>query len=87
MSIIETYNSHTRTNTDGEAMRPASLSFDPSKYRAEVDQFDITEAQKQELLITLWSIMRSFVELGFNVDICAALLADHSPIPLDEQLR
>ena len=86
MSNVETNQTLTLSNSGGEATRPASLNFDPSKYRAEVDEFDITETQKLELLATLWSIMRSFVELGFTVDVCSALLGDHSPIPNDEEL-
>lgn len=72
MRTIETQNNH----ADGAALRPASVSVDISRYRAEVDQFDITEEQKQELLVILWSIMRSFVELGFDFDVCSALLSD-----------
>lgn len=62
-------------------MLPASLQFDPERYRAEVDLFDLTEAQKRELLMTLWSIMRSFVELGFTVDVCAGLANGFAPVP------
>lgn len=72
------------SNIGEEVRRPASLQLDPAKYRAEVDDFDITEAQKQELLLTLWSIMRSFVELGFSVDVCGALSAGLAPIPNDD---
>lgn len=52
---------------------PAAMDGDIAKYAGELDNLDITEDQKRELLETLWSIMRSFVEMGFNVDICAAL--------------
>ena len=65
---------------DADSVRPAALQFDAEKYRSEVEQFDITEVQKQELLTTLWSIMSSFVDLGFSVDVCAALL-DPVPFP------
>lgn len=47
---------------------------DIAKYAGELGDLDITEDQKRELLETLWSIMRSFVEMGFDVDICAALI-------------
>jgi len=53
---------------------PASLDLDASKYNAELEDFDMTEDQKRELLETLWSIMRSFVELGFSVDVCGELM-------------
>ena len=52
---------------------PVGMDADIAKYAGELDDLDITEGQKRELLETLWSIMRSFVEMGFNVDICAAL--------------
>ncbi len=71
---------------DADSVQPAALQFDPDKYRSEVEQFDITEAQKQELLTTLWSIMRSFVELGFSVDVCAALLDEPIPFPDDVEV-
>lgn len=62
---------------------PASLDLDASKYSAELEDFEMTEDQKRELLETLWSIMRSFVELGFSVDVCGALseCADEISIP------
>lgn len=81
-TMLEMSSEHPDTET-----RFASLQFDPAKYRAEVDGFDLTEAQKQELLLTLWSIMRSFVELGFTTDVCAALLRIFSPIPCDGEVR
>lgn len=87
MRNIDVENSFNQQITNGAAIRPASLTFDSVRYRTEVDQFDITEAQKLDLLNTLWSIMRSFVELGFTVDVCAALLADQNPIPGDDELR
>lgn len=86
MSNIESNNTHTLPNTCGNSASPPVLQFDAAKYRAEVDLFDITEAQKQELLLTLWSIMRSFVEFGFTVDVCA-VLNDTSLIPDDDGLR
>ena len=86
MGDIEVNNSFKRASNDEHTTRPASLQFDPAKYRAEVDGFDITEEQKQELLLTLWSIMRSFVELGFTVDLCGALLNDPISIPNNSDL-
>lgn len=55
-----------------------------AKYRAAVDLFEITDEQKDDLLLTLWSIMRSFVELGFNGDVCAVLSNEPAMIPNDE---
>ena len=44
--------------------------FDASRYLGDVADFDLTEAEKIELLRTLWSIMRACVELGFRMDVC-----------------
>lgn len=57
----------------GSASLPA-LGLDASKYLPEMGEFEISDAQKIELLQTLWSIMRSFVELGFDMNICEQLL-------------
>jgi len=68
-----------KTNSEQPGFPP--LELDPAKYLSDMADFDMTETQKVELLRTLWSIMRSFVELGFSVDICAQLLTqvqDHS---------
>ena len=72
---------HVTSDIDGGISRPGALQLDPARYRAEIDLFDITEEQKRELLATLWSIMRSFVELGFTVDVCAALVDGLAPAP------
>ena len=69
-----------------EISQPASLQFDPTRYLAELEEFDITEAQKHELLQTLWSILCSFVDLGFSVDVCTALLGNDDTIPADDDL-
>jgi hypothetical protein len=58
----------------GMAPMPAALELDAEKYMAELAEFDLTEAQKREFLETLWSIMRSFVELGFRADDCGQIL-------------
>ncbi|MCK4207539.1 hypothetical protein J3U99_22535 [Brucella pituitosa] len=48
--------------------------LDAGKYWQQVEDLDMSDEQRRELLETLWSIMRSFVELGFSADICAQLL-------------
>ena len=45
------------------------------EFLPELADLDLTEAQKVELLRTLWSIMYGFAELGLLVDICAYLAA------------
>jgi hypothetical protein len=42
------------------------LTVDVEKYQAYLDGADMSEAQKEEFLQALWSIMVSFVDLGFR---------------------
>jgi hypothetical protein len=77
---------------DGMPSMPPALELDHGKYMDELESFDLTDAQKRELLETLWSIMRSFVELGFRADDCgqvlglAALASTESPDGVDSRL-
>lgn len=43
------------------------VRVDVEKYQAFLDGADLTDAQREEFLQALWSIMVSFVELGFGV--------------------
>ncbi len=43
------------------------LQVDVAKYQRLLDSEDLSEAQKRQLIETLWSIIVSFVELGFGV--------------------
>jgi hypothetical protein len=47
---------------------PAIPALDTAKYAAELCDCELSEAQKAELLQTLWFIMAAFVDLGFGVD-------------------
>ncbi len=60
------------------------------KYRHHLDEFDLTEEQKDELLVTLWQIMTQFVDLGFGRDATTLALKsicgeDFEPAPLDDE--
>jgi hypothetical protein len=44
-----------------------TLTVDVEKYQAFLDGADMTEAQKEEFLQALWSVIVSFVDLGFGV--------------------
>ena len=59
---------HHDTANELPAILP-DLALDPARYWAELDSFDMDDARKHELLETLLSIMRLFVELGFAVDV------------------
>ena len=87
MSNMESNIGRKHADIGQEITRPVSFQFDPARYRAELDKFDLTEDEKNALLSTLWDIMCRFVELGFSVDVCTALLNDISSIPDDDELR
>lgn len=53
-----------------------SMALDVSEYAGELEGISLTEAQERELLETLWSIMGSFVQLGFEVDILQLFVPD-----------
>ena len=44
-----------------------ALSLDSSLYDKYLEESDLSEEQKQEFLETLWSIIVSFVDLGFEI--------------------
>ena len=50
--------------------------FDPSVYNHHIQDFDLTDEQRAELLGTLWWIMAAFVDLGFGVDSVRYFLPD-----------
>jgi len=43
------------------------VTVDVDKYQSLLDDATLTQAQKEEFLQALWSIIVSFVELGFGV--------------------
>ncbi len=55
---------------DAANVRPVAvpLSVDLDKYRRHVDHLDMTEERKTELLLSLYTIMRSFVDRAFGDD-------------------
>ena len=60
--------------------------LDPADYLPDMEGFAMTEAQKIELLETLWPILRSLVELGIDldeVDPCGQIFSDFAPDSLD----
>jgi hypothetical protein len=60
-----------------ETPSPASpLVLNHSLYLPMIDDLDCSEAQKIEFLEALWSIMTSFVALGFGVDSVQLLFPD-----------
>jgi hypothetical protein len=58
-----------------------SIKIDYEKYAAFLEDADLSEADKAAFLDALWSIIVSFVDLGFQVhpvqDVCDTPLATH----------
>jgi hypothetical protein len=50
----------------GAAARPI-VTVDVEKYQSYLDGSNMTDRQKEEFLQALWSVMVTFVELGFRV--------------------
>lgn len=53
-----------------ETSPPSIMEANPDfgKYQHHLQEFDLTQDQQQELLVTLWQIMTQFVDLGFGRD-------------------
>lgn len=76
-----------RCDTENPTLTAPPAPFEPDieKYLDHLDDFAMSDDQKRELLEALWSIMRSFVELGFDVKACGQFLksfnsaSDESP--------
>jgi hypothetical protein len=56
---------HEPPDTPGYTSTPPC---DPDKYRVYLEDTELTEDQQRQYLKTLWSIMATFVELGFGLD-------------------
>lgn len=44
------------------------LPLDVKKYEAQMEEFDFTDEQRVEILQTLWTMMATFVDLGFGTE-------------------
>lgn len=51
----------------GKIVKPI-FHLDVEKYIGQLDCYDMTEQEKNDLLYALWDIMCRFVELGFGLD-------------------
>ncbi len=64
------------------------MTVDLEEYKHDLSEFDLNEAQKEELLRVLWQIMCAFAELGWGVNsiqLAVPDLTDFSSEPeLDE---
>lgn len=55
---------------------PQIIAPKPSDYLDELDGEDLTEAQKLELLETLFNIMKAFVDIGYDMEPVSNLISD-----------
>lgn len=56
----------------------SSPRLDDDRYLAMIEDMEATEAQKRELLQTLWAIMVSIADLGLGLDPVQMLLSQNS---------
>jgi hypothetical protein len=61
-----------------ETTTPPTLTLDVELYQHYLDNSDLTEEQKNELLNTLWNIICGFVQMGFGVHPVQQALAENS---------
>ena len=52
----------------GKPSYPEPLRLDVERYRAHLEDLDLTEEQAAEVLQTLWAIVEAFVDEAFGVD-------------------
>lgn len=57
---------------------PLTLSIDVDLYQHYLDNSDLTEEQKNELLNTLWNIICEFMRLGYGVHPLQKILPENS---------
>jgi hypothetical protein len=61
----------TKAPTDNDSSfdgSPPSLTIDWELYAEYLEKSDLDDDQKREFIETLWSIVVSFVDLGFGID-------------------
>ncbi len=65
-SEIQNTSAAPQTSTQTHAP-PPSLGVDTAYYQRFLDDYDIPDAQKRELIEALWAIIVQFIDLGFGV--------------------
>lgn len=70
----ESIDTHQYSGTSAKGAN--DLLLDHGEYYDDLASLDISEDQKRELLETMWSIMRLFVELGFSCDVAGRAIVD-----------
>ena len=62
-----------------------AIGLDVEKYRHFLEECELSEAQKEQFLETLWLIIVSFVDLGFGVHPLQQVLDDAEPNFIDPE--
>lgn len=69
------------------SVRPV-ITVDVRKYQSLLDDSGMTDEQKEEFLQALWSVVVTFVELGFGVhplqEVCGKDSGESSPRPKED---
>lgn len=73
--------------TDEKAGYPGVLKLEVEKYLPKIKEYEITDAQKAELLHTLWNIMSAFVDLGWDLNSIPEFLPELREISSDLCVR
>lgn len=66
---------------------PPALEMDAADYLPDMEEFNMTEAEKIELLRVLWDVMRRFVEMNIDIgeaDPCGQIFGNGKEIPTAE---
>lgn len=68
-AIADSFSAASETQKTSAAPQapPPSIGLDTAHYQSFLDDYDIPEAQKQELIEALWAIIVQFIDLGFGV--------------------
>ena len=61
-----------------------TLELDPDDYREDLEEFDLSNDQQDDLLAVLWNIMRTFVEIGFGLDSVQVFSTTEGESPIEE---
>jgi hypothetical protein len=76
--------SNAQTASAATQAKPPSVGIDTAYYQSFLDDYDIPEAQKRELIESLWAIIVQFIDLGFGVH---PITAVQNQRQCDETLR
>jgi len=73
---MENYNGRINIVDHDSLNAPELNTPKPSDYMSELDGEGLTEAQKIELLETLFNIMKAFVDIGYGMEPVSKLIED-----------